>query len=135
VTLWDWTGGKVVQSLAVREGDVHVAEFSPDGRWLAAAVQVRGKDGAVIVRDLQTGREAFALQGLTGFISCLAFSPDGQRLAGGTAGFGAGVRMPNFVKVRELRTGQVVLKLNAGFASLVALAFSPYGNRSACTAY
>ena len=39
-----------------------------------------GEDKTVHIREAATGRELLALRGHTGTVTCLAFSPDGQRL-------------------------------------------------------
>jgi WD40 repeat protein len=55
--------------------------FSPDGRILAAG----GDDPEAPVRlwDLATGKELVRLTGQQGSVTCLAFSPEGAKLAGG----------------------------------------------------
>ena len=40
-----------------------------------------GPTGELVVRAIQTGREVFALRGLTGAVQAVAFSPDGRTLA------------------------------------------------------
>jgi WD40 repeat protein len=53
-----------------------VAFGGPNGRLLATS----GEDKTVHVREAATGRELLGLRGHTGSVTCLAFSPDGQRL-------------------------------------------------------
>ena len=127
VTQWDVSSGREIQSLEVQAGSAGVVTISADGRWLAAGVQEAGQAPAAIVWELGTGRQAFVLRGLTEGITCLAFSPDNQRLVAGTGGFGAGVEKPSVVKLWELRTGQAVLELSAGYRTVRSVAFSPDG--------
>ena len=58
--------------------------FSPDGARLVTAGGEGGelgKGGGVKLWDTKTGLEVLALGGTNDVVSCLAFSPDGRRLA------------------------------------------------------
>jgi WD40 repeat protein len=57
---------------------INALDFSPDGQTLAVAV-----DREVQVWDVGTGRPVALLAGHEGKVLCLAFSPDGSRLASG----------------------------------------------------
>jgi WD40 repeat protein len=76
---------------------------------------------AVEVRDVATGRVLYSLVGHTADVVCIAFSPDGQRIA--TAS------LDRTVKVWETATGREVFTLRGHSAGVVALAFSPDGHR------
>jgi WD40 repeat protein len=127
VTMWEIESGREVESFGVGNGRAGVVSISPDGRWLAAGVHETGQPTVVMVWDLETRRQTFSLRGLTEGVTCLAFSPDSQRLVAGTGAFGAGVEKPSVVRVWELRTGQTVLELPAGYRTVRAVAFSPDG--------
>jgi WD40 repeat protein len=66
------------RTLAVLPGteSVFPAAFSPDGKWVATSIQDR-----VILWDLATSRPLHRLRAPIGYISQMAFSPDGKRLA------------------------------------------------------
>jgi WD40 repeat protein len=73
--------------------------------------------GEVKVWDVQTGRELLTLQGHSGVINSVAFSPDGKRLASASR--------DQTVKVWDAQTGQELLSLKG---SGVSVAFSPDGH-------
>jgi WD40 repeat protein len=50
---------------------------APDGAWIASG----GRDKVIVVADLETGTERFALKGHSGEIVALNVSPDGSVLA------------------------------------------------------
>ncbi len=82
VKLWDVAAPKERASLVVTgdEDFYHVTAvaFSPDGRTLAVAA---GR--AVQLWDAAAGRLVARLEGHAGKVKCLAYSPDGTRLASG----------------------------------------------------
>jgi WD40 repeat protein len=84
VKLWDVAERTERVSLATWEDsglkeEVTTVLFSPDGRTLAVAV---GR--TVQLWDVATGRLAIGFKGHEAKVKCLAFSPDGTRLASGS---------------------------------------------------
>jgi WD40 repeat protein len=125
-----------------RPGEVVWAvAFSPDGGRVAAAgggtfrpagppgdfVNVGwapGRDFAVRVWDVATGKPARSLVGHTAGVGAVAWSPDGARLASGSA--------DGTLRVWDAATGAEVRRAVAhGGAPVWAVAFSPDGRRLA----
>jgi dipeptidyl aminopeptidase/acylaminoacyl peptidase len=72
--------------------------------------------------DARTGQETLTLKGHTREVTSVAFSPDGARLASGSA--------DNTVKLWDARTGQETLTLKGHTNGVTSVAFSPDGARS-----
>ncbi|HKI31789.1 MAG TPA: protein kinase [Gemmataceae bacterium] len=95
VKIWDSVTGKELFSLKGHAGGVTSVAFSSDGQRLASG----SEDMTVKIWDSVTGKELFSLKDhanqvdhqlrrLPYRVTCVAFSPDGQRLAsGGCWGF------------------------------------------------
>jgi len=83
-----WHGVPAVQAITA-------CAFSPDNRWLAAAVG----DGGAFLWDLATHRLMMLPRALTRYVS-FSFSPDGSRLAAGSEGES---------KLFDVATGQAIL--------------------------
>ena len=126
VKVWDVASGKVLFTLGK---DLHSADavaFSPDGHFLAAAVNAGGRRGnAVQIWDLANGQLVQDMREHTQQINDLAFSPDGNRLA--SVGNDNSLRIWN-VKYGTLETTQKETKNN-----LLALAYSPDGKKIVAT--
>jgi WD40 repeat protein/tetratricopeptide (TPR) repeat protein len=74
VKVWDTSDGRELLTLVGHTGAVHFVAWTRDGKRLASA----SDDGTVKIWDPVMGQELF-----TGVGSCLAWSPDGERLATG----------------------------------------------------
>ncbi|MEX2554736.1 MAG: AAA family ATPase [Actinomycetota bacterium] len=126
------TGGRdwlTVPGPRLRLGGV---AFSPDGSTFAVPRQQSG----VTIWDANTGAAVRTIEGHGAWISALAFSPDGKRLAGvGGSGDGDG-RANLSVPIWDVSTGRLVATLTGHrdgteTFGVVALAFSPDGRRLA----
>jgi WD40 repeat protein len=97
--------------------------FSPDGKTLAS-----GFGETVKLRDPQTGAELRELTVHPGSVQSLAFSPDGQRLAVGSA-FGGGQHGSGELTLWDVPTGvaQWSVTLREQSRAGASVAFSPDG--------
>ena len=89
VKLWDVATGTNIATLEGHTSSVESVAFSPDGKTLASgtgAVTVNGKfvEGTVTLWDVATRTYIAILQGHTGTVWSVAFSPDGTTLASGS---------------------------------------------------
>ena len=91
---------------------LNACAFSPDSRWLAAAIP----NGGAFLWNLATHRRTVLPRALTQYNS-LSFSPDGSRLAAGSEGES---------KIFDTATGQTVLSFKAHGLNL---AFARDGER------
>jgi WD40 repeat protein len=122
VKLWDLgTQQSKVLTIAPPESNkklsVLCAEFSPDGKLLAAGFQFQW----VTVWDIATGevKLQFSQKPAMMNVYCLAFSPSGKTLAVGTD-VGA-------VTLWSLESGKLLLAFRGHTSPVLALAFSPDG--------
>jgi len=146
VKVWDLTASPPVVRLERSRpsggGNGSVA-FSPDGKRVAASIDVAflaQPDGrpSVVIWEVSTGREALALSHQKS-ARCLAFTPDGQRLATVHSRARDGWLDPDFG--RDVGPGEVILwdaasgrelfKLNGHTLPVHSLAFSPDGEQVA----
>jgi WD40 repeat protein len=138
VKLWDAQTGRELLALpfkglvgVLRQN--HSVAFSPDGRRVATCggeIQSRVHPGpgevvpgeVVKVWDAQTGQEVLTIKD-RGYVSSVAFSPDGKRIAGQSIAK---------LKVWDAQKGQEALTIETAFGgwpTLGSVAFSPDGKR------
>src|SRR5262249_10267940 len=77
--LWDVAAGAEKKTLPMSDEVVAAVAFTPDSRTLAVAI-----DRVVQLWDVGTGHLVTCLEGHQGKVRCLAYSPDGTRLASGS---------------------------------------------------
>jgi tRNA A-37 threonylcarbamoyl transferase component Bud32 len=126
---WEWRfrarcfGGKGVLT-RLKDGNAVYGVFSPDCQRVAIARADRSP-AQVDILDADTGKEllTFRADNRSKPMDCVAFSPDGQRLASASAG--------GMVEVWDGRSGQTLLTLQAQTGPVEGVAFSPDGQRLA----
>lgn len=137
IVVWDVASGKVVQSVRHDNAEhVHCVVLSHDGKWLASG----GQRAGTCIWDVSTGKLVLSLPNsnpshkhpdpkasakAANQVLCLAFSPDGQRLAlGDMLG----------VKLMDVQSGELRWSTDAPIRfGISALVFSKDGKMLART--
>jgi len=115
--VWDWRSGEAVTTITTMARRV---VFDPSGRRIAS---VSGIEGVTRIWDVRTGDELATLEGHTGGVLDVAFSPDGASVA--TAGFDGTVRLWD----ADGGSQPLVLRGHKGVVGTVV--FSPDGSKLA----
>jgi WD40 repeat protein/predicted Ser/Thr protein kinase len=138
VKVWDPEDGRDIASYQLDGDNIDVAAFSPDLlrlAWVSSFHKDLEATKIIKVWDLTTGKQVVALRGHpTRFITAMAFSSDGQRLASACSAEGTTQFFTiEQVKVWDLAAGRELQTLGAGRGSrsVNCLAFSPDGARIA----
>ena len=132
IKLWDTVTGKELLTLEGRSGEVYSVAFSPDGKRLASGSEDRTirfwLRGTVTGKELLTfKKEPLTLEGHSGEVYSVAFSPDGKRLASGS--------QDKTIKLWNSVTGKELLALEGHSHVVRSIAFSPDGKRLASGSY
>jgi WD40 repeat protein len=127
VTVWDPGDGKLLRRIGDVPRQAHGLAWSPDSATLAYAGGTPGSVGEV---RLLTGaasspasQSSRLLDRIGDVMLCVAFSPDGTRLAAGGA--------DGAVRVYDVASGKRLLLIEQHADWVTALAFSPDGSRVA----
>ncbi len=121
VTLASGGTGKTMATLDGHAETVRAVAFSQDGRWLAAAGGMPGKNGEVKLWDVARREAILTWGGHSDCIYAAAFSPDGKMLA--TASY------DKLIKLWDTATGKELRTLKDHIDAVYALAFTPGGRR------
>ncbi len=131
--IWDIATGQTAPSPEAFLTGVNGLAFSPDGRWLAAAVgsfNARNPYSEVRVWDAMTWQQIYKLRGHSQCVWSVAFSPDGKRLASASGNL-SDSKTPGEVKIWDLQTGQEVCTLRGHSGCVYGVSFSPDGRHLA----
>jgi eukaryotic-like serine/threonine-protein kinase len=121
VRVWDMATGDLLRTIHV-EFEVQSAVFSPDGKTLAVGggPPFRAQSlGWIRLHAADTGEPIASLGSDLRAVSCLAFSPDGTRLASSS--------LDGSAAVWDIATGQRVVKLDAHRYGALGVAFDRTG--------
>ena len=117
VKLWDVATGQETATLTMQM-PVSFATFSPDGKRIATS-----SPRTVTLWDVATSRQTATLSGHTNHVFCVAFGPNGDRLASASN--------DNTVKLWDVATGREIATLTGHTQYVMGVAFSPDGTRIA----
>jgi WD40 repeat protein len=120
VKLCDAQTGVEFRSLAC--GGSCVA-FSPKGKHIVSG----GGGDFARVFEIATGKELVTFKGHSGYVTSMAYSPDGQRIVSASRNS----RIPGEVKVWEAATGREIFALKGHATDVYSVAFSRDGKRIA----
>ena len=126
ILLWDMEIRQLKAKIEVPPLDTDIKTwirnviFSPDGNLLASSGGYN--DSSVYLWDVNTGLLKATLEGHTGTVDSIAFSPDGRMLASCSEGF-----EDNSIELWHVVTGQLIATLEGHTGGVFSVAFSPDG--------
>ena len=122
IQIWDTVTGNLRLTIN-GSGLVNNIAFSPDGRTLASGSgnTIRlwgtgGRDTTIRLWDADTGNLRLTITGHTGFINCVAFSPDSSTIVSGSR--------DTTIRLWNADTGNLRRTIDAS-SSVESIAFSP----------
>jgi WD40 repeat protein/serine/threonine protein kinase len=120
---WNLLAHPELRTLKAHETRTLGVATSPDGQRFAST------DGATVqVWDAASGEKTLALKLREGYVSSLAFSPDGRRIAGGGVRY---ARDDGILLVWDAASGRELLSLVEPNRRVESVVFSPDGRRLA----
>jgi WD40 repeat protein/serine/threonine protein kinase len=124
VIVWDAETGQMLRKLEAHSRVVLQIAVSPDGQRLASVSWVKMSNempvrGEMKVWDVTTGNLLLTVPGHEGRMNCVAFSPDGKRLATGSS--------DTTVKIWDAQTGEEQRTFRGHCQPVSCVAFSPDG--------
>ena len=121
ITLWDTTTGQEVLTLKGHTATPRSVEFSKDGKRMASVGLNFDSPTEVKLWDVASGKTLpLSLKGDVGRSTCMALSPDGNRIA---------FECRSDIKVWDVASGEAVLTLKGYRGGVGCLRFSPDGTR------
>jgi len=114
IRLWDLASQKAIGEPLRLSTPVYGLAFNGDGKTLLCS----GFDNHVHLWDVATGRERFPVNGPSGAIAAIAYSPDGKRMATASS---------NKIWLWEPDSGKVLRTLEPQSETVSTLTFSPDG--------
>lgn len=127
VYVWDATTGQTIREYEGHTGvlsNVFALAWSPGGRFIASGCSAAGLDKSIHVWDASTGETKFRAISSRGLypnfsVSCIAWSPDGQRIAADCGN--------KTIQVWDATTGKLITTLKTTSDWIYTIAWSPDG--------
>lgn len=105
--------GHLLRSVFQAEGWVNTVAWSPDGRWVACGLETE----QAVLLELPAFHASRVLAGHVGSLLSVAFSPDSQVLATGSA--------DGSMRLWDVRTGRFLYSSGDHQQAVTSVAFSP----------
>ncbi len=119
ITVWNVADGRLLRRLTGASQRTTAIDISPDGKTLAVAGGTPGKHGTVRLFDVKTGELKNVFKPLSDMVLDLQYSPDGARLAAGTAA--------SLLVVYEAENGEIQSEIAGHSDWVTSVAWSPDG--------
>jgi len=136
VKIWDAATGEEIRTLTGHRYGVTSVSFSPDGRYIASGshpafslAEVEPEPGVVKLWDASSGRELKTLNGHSGGVWSVSFSPDGTHLVSG--GAATTPYQPGEIKLWNVSTGAELKVFKGHTLEVYSVSFSSDGTRLA----
>ena len=123
IILWNAENGTVIRRIQNLSTATQSIDWSPDGKWIAAASGTSGQGGEVILIDAIGQAPETVLASLPDLALDVRFSADGTRLAASGT--------DNAIRVFEIPGGKEMLVIQQHADWVVSLAWSPDGTHLA----
>jgi len=122
IMIWDLTSNlPFIQYINPQASNVLAVVFSPDGKMYASSGGSKGNDNLIHLWDASTNKELKTLPNDTGYITDLAYTPDGSKLVSASS--------DNSLDIWDVSTAKPIQVINlTGDNRYIPVAYSPDGH-------
>ena len=145
IKIWDANTGQCLNTLEGHSGYIFSVAYSPDGKRIISGSRkkIPGKYfwsndkivGEIKIWDANTGECLKTLEGHSGYIFSVAYSPDGKRIISGSRKkipgkyFWSNDKIVGEIKIWDANTGQCLKTLEGHSYIVNSVAYSPDGTK------
>ena len=121
IRIWNAETGALIKTFK-EDDSVYSVGYSSDGMRLVSG----SSDSIVRIRNAETGALIRTLEGHTGNVSSVAYSPDGARIASSGGGY-----TDSTIRIWNAETGELARQIAGHTSYVMSVAYSPDGSRIA----